>query len=125
MLVGGRTLVSPSGVIEVKWPSRLGGRWRIFVNGHEALKGIRWPGTRRSRTFIWALDAGVQVYGRWLGSLVTAAEFALLSGQAGEPAPEDAVFDLPPGPPTDAALDYVTAQGWSDSTRENSAVPIS
>jgi hypothetical protein len=111
-----RTLVSPSGKIEVKWPWRLGGRWEIKIAGRDWIDGIRWPGTRRSRWFIWSLDASADVMAEPPTPRVTEAEeFEQLSREVGKPMPDDNPLGLRDGiPPTDAALDSAKALGWSE-----------
>lgn len=110
-----RTLISPSGKVEVKWPSLLGGRWEIIVGGCELLSGIRWPGTRRSGWLIWGLDASAKVWAKLPDLLLTEAEeLRQLSRQAGKPWPDHKSLRLPEGPPTDAAFDFMKAQGWSE-----------
>jgi len=76
------------------------------------LSGIRWPGTRRSRTLIWALDATADVLAKPPAYIEEAEEVWQLSRLAGRPAPDDAQHRLPDGPPMSAALDGVQAQGW-------------
>lgn len=111
-----RTLVSPSGKVEVKWPSILGGRWKIIVGDLELMHGIRWPGKRRARWLVWGLDAIPQVLRKRPAKLALAEEIEQLSKVVGKPTPDSKPRGYLKGtPPTDAALDRAKELGWSET----------
>lgn len=110
-----RTIVSPSGKVEVKWPWILGGRWKIIVNELEMMKGIRWPGKRRARWLVWGLDATAEVLAIPPARFTEVEEVEQLSREVGKPKPDSNPLGLRKGtPPTDAALDCAKALGWSE-----------
>lgn len=79
------------------------------------LSGIRWPGTRRSRSLIWGLDATADVLAIPPAELTEAEEIEQLSREVGKPMPDSNPLGLREGiPPTDATLDRATALGWSE-----------
>lgn len=113
-----RTLVSPSGKVEVKWPWVLGGRWKIIVGELEMMKGIRWPGRRRARWLVWGLDAVAEVLAKPPAKLTEAEETEQLSRVVGKPKPDSNPLGFRKGtPPTDAAFDRAKELGWSEHGR--------
>src|SRR4051812_18006049 len=111
-----RTFVSPSGKVEVKWPSILGGGWKIIVGDLEWMHGFRWPGKRRSRWLIWGLDAIPQVLRMRPAKPALADEIEQLSKVVGKPTPDSKPLGYLKGiPPIDAALDRAKELGWSET----------
>lgn len=97
----------------MKWPSILGGRWKISVGDLELMRGIRWPGKRRSRWLVWGLDAIPQVLRKPPAKLALAEEIEQLSKLVGKPTPDSKPLGYLKGtPPTDAALDRAKELGW-------------
>lgn len=108
-----RTLVSPSGRVEVKWPWILGGRWQIIIEGSRLLHGVRWPGRRRARWLLWGLDVVAQGLRANPAKLMVAEEVEQLSKEVGKPNRKPRGY-LEGTPATDAAFDRAKALGWSE-----------